>query len=423
MTPNPLTLQSIWAATATAAPDLPPLRESTRADVLVVGGGFQGLSSALHLAEAGAEVVLLEAEQAGFGASGRNGGQVIPGLKDDPDTLDALWGPQATAFAGGTADTLFALVARLGIACDAVRGGWIQAGNKTVHLAGLQARMAQWQARGADVAWLDAAAMEKATGTAAFKGGWIDRRAGKLHPLKLAHGLARAAQAAGARLHAGAPVEALTRAGGLWRARLAGGIEVLAEQVILATNAYTPGGLHQALSRAVVPAHSFQIATEPLSEAQLARILPGGACVSEIRRVGTYFRVGPENRLMIGGRGSFAAPRRASDFAALEAELAALYGPGSQVSHRWFGRVAMTPDHRMRLCAPAPGMLAATGFNGRGVALSVSLGKAMAAHMAQGAALPVPPLPDIRALPFHGLHPIYGGIAIHYYRLRDRLDR
>ncbi|MFC6761615.1 NAD(P)/FAD-dependent oxidoreductase [Sulfitobacter porphyrae] len=117
-----MAFQSIWADTGPAAPTFALLDDSLRCDVLVIGGGFQGLSAALHLAEAGTDVVLVEAQEPGFGASGRNGGQVIPGLKDDPDTLDRLWGPEATAFAGGTADTLFALVARLGIDCDAVQG-------------------------------------------------------------------------------------------------------------------------------------------------------------------------------------------------------------------------------------------------------------------------------------------------------------
>ncbi|MCA0996719.1 NAD(P)/FAD-dependent oxidoreductase [Alloyangia pacifica] len=414
--------QSLWAATAPDAPKLPALTESRRTDVLVIGGGLQGLSTALHLAEAGVGVVLLEAGEPGHGASGRNGGQVIPGLKDDPETLDRLWGPQATEFAGATADVLFALVDRLGLDCDAQRAGWIQAGSKQVHLPGLRARMTQWQARGAPVEWLDGAAMAQATGAHGFQGGWIDRRAGKVHPLKLVHGLIGAARAAGAEVFAKTPVTTLERVGTGWRARLENGALVEADRVVLASNVYTPSSLEPRLARATVPANSFQIATAPLSAEQLQRILPGGAVCSEIRRVGTYFRVGPENRLMIGGRGSFADPHREADFAELEEELAALFGPGFTIAHRWFGRVGMTPDHRVRICAPAPGLLAATGFNGRGVALSVAIGKAFAAHMAKGAPLPIPPLPTIPAMPLHGLHRVYGGIGIHYYRLRDRLD-
>jgi glycine/D-amino acid oxidase-like deaminating enzyme len=414
---------SLWRATAPAAPLWPPLTESRRCDVLVIGGGFQGLSAALHLAEAGTDVVLLEAEDPGFGASGRNGGQVIPGLKDDPDTLDRTWGPAATEFTGGTADVLFALVARLGIDCDAVQDGWIQAGSKQVHLAGLRTRMAQWQARGIAAEWLDADAMERATGARGFTGGWRDPRAGRVHPLKLAQGLARAAAAAGARIHGRSPVAALTRNGKGWKARLERGATVEAEKVILATNVYTPAKLEPRLRRATVPANSFQVATAPLTAAQRARILPGGEVVSEARRVGTYFRIGPENRLMLGGRGSFSDPQSAEGFSRIEAELARLFGTGFEITHRWFGRVGMTPDHRLRLCAPAPGLLAATGFNGRGVALSVSLGKAMAEHLAHGTPLPIPPSETIPALPFHALHPIYGSLGIRYYQLRDALDR
>ncbi|MEC3862454.1 FAD-dependent oxidoreductase [Mesobacterium sp. TK19101] len=418
-----MALTSIWTATAPGAPDFPRLDENTRTDILVIGGGFQGLSTALHAAEAGTDVVLLEAETPGYGASGRNGGQVIPGLKDDPDTLDRLWGPQALDFAGNTADVLFALVRRLGIDCDAAQTGWIQAGDKTAHLPGLKARMEQWAARGAPVDWLDADAMERATGTRAFRGGWIDHRAGKVHPLKLAFGLAAAAQNAGVRLYCKSQVAGLDRDGTGWRARLAHGPTVRADRVVMATNVYTPSALNADLPRATVPANSFQVATVPLNAEHLARILPGGMVVSEIRRVGTYFRIGPENRLMLGGRGSFTDPTTAGDFRQVEAELSRLCGAGLAIEHRWFGRVGITPDHRIRLCNPAPGLMLATGFNGRGVALATALGKAMAEHLTTGAALPVPVLTRLPTLPVHALHRIFGSLTIAYYRLRDRLDR
>ena len=416
-------LTSIWAATAPAPADLPPLHDSLRADVLVIGAGFQGLSTALHLAEAGVDVVLLEARQPGHGASGRNGGQVIPGLKDDPDALDQLWGAQATDFAGSTAARLFALVDRLGIDCDAQQAGWIQAGMAQVHLPGLRARMTQWAARGAPVDWLDAAAMERATGSRSFCGGWIDRRAGKIHPLKFARGLAQAALAAGARLYGDTPVVSLVRDGGVWQARTGRGATVSADRVVLASNVYTPAGFDPDLRRATLPAHSFQVATAPLDPADLARILPQGAVVSEARRVGTYFRIGPENRLMLGGRGSFAEPQGPAAFHRIAAELTRIFGRSFAMDHHWFGRVGMTPDHRLRLLAPAPGLLAATGFNGRGVALATALGQVMAAHLAHGTPLPLPVEDRLRPLPFHGLHPVYGSLAIEYYRLRDRMDR
>ncbi|TNE67838.1 MAG: FAD-binding oxidoreductase [Rhodobacteraceae bacterium] len=415
--------QSIWAATAPEVPEFPPLSDSLQTDVLVIGGGFQGLSTALHLAEAGVDVALLEAQEPGFGASGRNGGQVIPGLKDDPDAMDRLWGEAATDFAVSTADVLFDLVERLGLDCEASRSGWIQAGAKQVHLAGLQSRMRQWEARGAPVAWLDPAAMLRETGSDIFAGGWIDRRAGKVHPLKYARALAGAAEAAGARIFAQTPVVGLKRTDGKWRATLPSGAVVSAERVVLATNVYTPRGLSRDVKRATVPANSFQIATKPLSRAQLDRILPNGVVVSEARRVGTYFRIGPGNRLMLGGRGQFSDPTHAEDFRRIVAELNAIFGTGFDIEYRWFGRVGMTADHRIRVCEPAPGLMLATGFNGRGVALATALGKAFAAHLALGTDMPVPVSRSVKAMPFHALHPLYGTLAIHYYRMRDHLDR
>ena len=153
MTPFP----SLWSATADAvpAPDCPPLAGAARADVAVIGGGFTRVATALRLAEGGAEVILLDAERPGFGASGHNGGRVIPGLKVDPEVLDSMFGLATTEFAGETAQTAFALIKRLGIDCAAQQGIWIQTSMKTAQLHLVEDRVRAWSKRGADVALLD----------------------------------------------------------------------------------------------------------------------------------------------------------------------------------------------------------------------------------------------------------------------------
>jgi glycine/D-amino acid oxidase-like deaminating enzyme len=192
---------------------------------------------------------------------------------------------------------------------------------------------------------------------------------------------------------------------------------------VLATNGYTDG-LWAGLKTTILPARSCQIATAPLPEATLAAILPGGEAVSDSRRIGVYFRRGPGGRLVIGGRGPFREPRAPHDYTGLKRALAWLYPEAAQaeIEHCWSGRVAMTPDHLPHVHQPAPGVIAALGYNGRGVAMSTALGLAIGAHLADN----VNPLPlkvsAMRPLPVHGLHPVYGEWAIKWSRLRDALE-
>ena len=211
---------SLWATTAAPAPDTPPLARSGLAEVVIVGGGFCGLSTALHLAERGIRPVVLEAQEVGYGGSGRNGGQVIPGLKYDPADLVARFGRERgerlARFAGGTADVVFDLIARHGMDVPHSRAGWVQGAHTEAGLAEVAERAAQWADLGAPTRVLDRAETGQLLGTDRYLGGWLDGRGGAIQPLSYARGLARAAQKAGATIHGASPVTALERTGSGW---------------------------------------------------------------------------------------------------------------------------------------------------------------------------------------------------------------
>src|SRR5262245_16167738 len=278
---------SLWAATATPASPYPPLRGEVTTDCVIVGGGFTGLSTALHLAERGIGAVLLEANEPGWGASGRNGGKVIPGLKLDPSELRAKYGEERgrrlTTTIGATDDMVFDLISRYRIECDAHRSGWIQGAPGPRGLAQVRRRAEEWSAEGADVAVLERDEVEARTGSGAYAGGFLDRRGGTIQPLSYARGLARAAAAAGARIHGGSPAVTLERVGEHWKLATHAGV-VTASHAVLCTNGYTDR-LWPGLAQTVIPILSSVVATEPLSDNVRKVILPGREGVSETRRV------------------------------------------------------------------------------------------------------------------------------------------
>jgi glycine/D-amino acid oxidase-like deaminating enzyme len=424
---------SIWTATAGPAPDCPPLGGDRRADVVVVGGGFTGLSAALHLAERGAEVVLLEAVEPGFGASGRNGGQVIPGLKIDPDEMIQRFGAERGArlaeVSGGAADLVFDLVKRHRIECDARQDGWIKAAHAAGALRHVEATAREWARLGAPVEVLDRHAVAERLGTDFYVGGLLDRRGGGLNPLAYARGLARAAQGAGAAVHGRSPVLGLAREGTGWRVRTPGGA-VEAGQVIIGTNAYSDlagphGGPWPDLQRSVVPVWSYQAATRPLPEAVRRTILPHGQVCSDTRRLLRYFRLDPSGRLVMGGRGRF---RDSTDPVlyrnVMEGARRLFPQLGAPAWEFWWsGKVALTLDHLPHLHEPVPGVLAGLGYNGRGVAMATAFGKVLA-DRAQGlpvAGLPLPPTP-IRPIPFHGVRRPILSLVVGWKRLLDEVE-
>ncbi|WCS25616.1 FAD-binding oxidoreductase [Methylobacterium sp. NMS14P] len=416
---------SLWATTAAPAPDTPPLARSGLAEVVIVGGGFCGLSTALHLAERGIRPVVLEAQEVGYGGSGRNGGQVIPGLKYDPADLVARFGRERgerlARFAGGTADVVFDLIARHGMDVPHSRAGWIQGAHTEAGLAEVAKRAAQWADLGAPTRVIDRAETEQLLGTDRYLGGWLDGRGGAIQPLSYARGLARAAQKAGATIHGGSPVTGLERTGSGWTVTTAQGERVTTGRVVLCTNGYT-GGLWPNLARTVIAANSFQVATVPLTDNLRRSILPEGHVSSDTRKLLLYFRLDHTGRLLMGGRGPFREPRDPADWAHLERIVGKLFPQldGIAFDHRWCGRVAITRDYLPHLHEPAPGLLIDIGCQGRGVGLQSAMGRAMASYIATGDADSLPlPLTPIEPLPLHGLNRLYVSAIIAWYRLRD----
>ena len=420
-------MKSLWSATAPAAVPTPALNESVKVDVAIVGAGYTGLSTALHLAERGVSVCVLEANEPGWGASGRNGGQVNPTLKYDPEQLVQRYGAERAepliSTVSNSADLVFKLIERHGIDCAPVRKGWMQVSYTEKGVAGLHARAEQWAQRGVPVQRLDAYAVASRMGSSAFAGGWLDGRAGAIQPLAYARGLVAAALAAGVRIHGQSAVNGLQRQASGWQLTTATGAQVNADQVVLATNGYS-GNLWPGMAQSILAANSFIVATKPLTGRAADSILPGQETVSTAQRLLLYFRKDSHGRLLMGGRGLFNDPTAPTDFAHLERSLALLFpqiGP-LEFEYRWAGRIAITRDFMPHVHEPAPGLTLALGCNGRGIALCTSLGQQLAARLCNSKADFAYPVTPLQRLPMHGLQRFYIGAGVAWYSLLDRLN-
>jgi len=418
-------MPNLYRDTAEPAATTPPLDGDVRADVLIVGGGLTGLSTALHLAEKGIKALVLEAAEPGWGASGRNGGQVNAGLKPDPDVVErdhgADLGRRMNEFAGAAPTFVFDLIARYAISCEARRNGTLRAAVRPNHAAKVRSTVKQLVRRGAPVELLDGAATAAATGTERYRVAMLDRRGGDLNPLSFARGLARAAMQAGASVHGGTRVLGLARAGSLWRAHTATGAAT-AERVVLATNGYTDA-LWPDLRRTIVPIFGAIAATAPLPDAIARNVMPARCVLYESGTVTVYYRVDGGGRLLIGGRGSgrevgapTALPHLLTYARALWPVLA-----HTRWSHAWGGRLAMTADQYPHTHEPAHGVLVCMGYNGRGVALSTAMGAQLAMRIRDPAARFDMPITDMRTIRLHGLWPLAVRAAIAHGRLRDFL--
>ena len=388
-----------------------------------------GTRTALGLAQAGARVVLLEAKSIGWGASGRSGGQCNPIWRKTPDQLRALLGAECgdrlVETTLGAADALFEDIKRYGIACDAEQTGWVQAAHCASARADLEALAAAWNAEGGQIRRLDAAQTYAATGSQAYDFALFHPSGGHVQPLSLTRGFACKAIALGAELYEHSPATAATRcADGGWRVATGQG-SVSAKQVILTTNAYTDD-LWPKLRQTLYPMVSIALATQPLSDNLRKSILPNAVTISDTRRAIYFARYDRDGRLIFGCVGSHDTdPAALGGLWRLKRGLRHVFPQleDARIETSWAGRIGVTPHMMPYLHAPEPGVLAALGFSGRGIAMTSVMARALV-HKALGGrddALPFPVSP-VNALPFHALSTASLPLGAPAMALRDRLD-
>jgi len=377
---------SLWAAVTPQGPALPQLAGTAEADVIVIGAGFTGLSAALHLREAGVDVAVIEAAEPGWGASGRNNGQVIPTLScPDPDDIVARHGAAGERFVAmlrDSATALFDLARRYQIQAEQEQTGWIQPVHSPGRISIAERRVRQWSKRGAPVELLSREQASRMLGSEAWYGGFWNRSGGHINPLALARGMARAVLDRGGRIFARSPVQSFERRGNRWIVKTAHG-EISGRALIVATNAYT-GEFSKTLlpdvAREVVPVFSWQMATEPLPEAARKTIIPGRQAMSDTHGELYFARYDARNRLVTGGALISARDGPARLKPVVAARLQRLWPQIGTVrfDYVWNGYVGMTTDFLPRIHRLGTDAYAWTGCNGRAVALSIPLGAELA---------------------------------------------
>ncbi|WP_127115683.1 NAD(P)/FAD-dependent oxidoreductase [Shimia sediminis] len=386
---------SLWDATAAEDIYDNPLDGDVTCDVAIVGGGYTGLSTALHGAEKGLNCHVLEAETIGYGGSGRNVGYVNAGLWLPPQDVRAKLGEargsRLIEIMGDAPAYVFDLIEKHQMRCEANRNGTIHAAHAPKGYEDLARRAEEWQRLGAPVELLDAQTAAKKIGTDRFHGGLLDRRAGTINPMGYVRGLARAALAAGATISTGVTARALTRAGGLWKVQTNRGT-VTAKHVVLGTNAYTDD-LWPGLKQTYTMIHFFQLSTEPLGDAA-AHILPGKQGLWDTAPVMFGLRRDDFGRLIIGSMGALHGGTSGLSRRWASRQLRRMFPELGTVAfeNAWHGQIAMTSDHLFRVHRLADNLYTPIGYNGRGITTGTIFGKAMADLMtgADEATLPVP---------------------------------
>jgi len=417
--------ESWYAATADIPAPRPALQGDVRADVCVVGAGYTGLSAALHLAQAGLRVVVIEAHRAGFGASGRNGGQLGWGQRADQPALEKMVGMGAARDLWALGQEATALVKSLITEHDIdcyLRPGIAWTGESRSEVDELHAYAAHMSTHyDYHMDALDAASLAAFCPSPAYKGGIMNWDAAHLHPLRYALGLARAAEAAGATVFERSAVNGITQ-GAQVRLHTASGT-VTADSVILACNGYL-GDLDRTVARRVMPINNFIAATAPLGD-DAAQVLAQDIAVADSRFVVNYFRLSHDKRLLFGGGESYGYRFPADIAGTVRKQMVQIFPHLADVAidYAWGGTLGITIKRLPYVSRVTANVLSASGYSGHGVGTATHAGKLMAdAILGQSrgfntmAAIPNQPFPGGSALRTPLL-----ALAMTWYSLRDRL--
>lgn len=417
---------SWYAATVDPLAPFAPLQGETRADVCVVGAGYTGLSAALHLAEQGLDVVLLEANRVGFGASGRNGGQLGSGQRMDQHFVEKQVGRDDAAKLWALAEDAKALVksliAKHDIDCHLKPGiAHMAFSTREVEEEHAYADMLAERYDYPHLEKLDRAAAQALCPSPKYVGGTLDMSAAHLHPLAYALGLARAAHKAGVRIFERTEVQGIAE-GDPAKLTTAKGT-VSADHVILACNGYM-GALNGKVAARVMPINNFIAATEPLDE-DASRVLTRDVAVADTKFVVNYFRLSHDNRLLFGGGESYGYRFPADIAAKVRKPMTEIFPhlADIRIDHAWGGTLAITMKRLPYLARVAPNILSASGYSGHGVGNATQAGKLMADTIA-GQATGFDTMARIPTTPFPGgtaLRAPLLVLAMTWFSLRDRL--